>query len=725
MLSDKRNIMNRYSLIMLAMIVIGVLIVAKAAYTMFFERDYWERVAKQVERDNVEIEANRGNILSSDGKLMASSLPEYYLYMDFMTSKKKNETLQEKKARLRQQKNKDSLLYAKLDSISQGLHAIFPDKSAAYFKQHIRNGRRKQSRYYLMYPRRVSYIQYKAAQQLPFFNLGRNASGFYGEEYNQRKHPFGSLASRTLGRVYAAKDSAVNGLELAFDSVLRGRNGLVHRQKVMDKFLSIVDVPPVDGCDIVTTIDVGMQDIAEKALVDMLKEVDARVGVAILMEVATGDVKAIVNMTKCNDGQYREIRNNAISDMMEPGSVFKTASLMVALEDGVITMKDGVDTGNGIMRMHTRDMRDHNWSKGGYQYLTVPEILMYSSNIGVSYLIDKYYFDNPNKFVDGIYRIGLDRPLHLQIPGEGVPNIRKKEKDGKNWSNTTLAWMSIGYETQIPPMNILTFYNAIANNGVMVKPKFVKEIRRDDETVKEYPTEVLNPSICSSQTLESVQEMLRLVVSDGLGKSAGSEQFPVSGKTGTAQISQGADGYKSGIVSYLLSFVGYFPSDAPKYSCMVAIQKSGYPASSGWAAKVFNKIAERVYAKDLTDNLLHAVDTVSEILPKVKNGNIENAKYVLDALDVHNVIQGEEPIQDAFVSGKVYSKGTDLLELVACDQPEGLVPDVRGMGAKDAVYLLESKGLKVSLSGMGRVYYQSLRHGSLMRKGQAIELKLK
>ena len=715
--------MNRYSLIMLVVIVIGVLIVAKAAYIMFFERDYWERVAKQVEKDNVEIKANRGNILSSDGKLMASSLPEYYLYMDFMTSKKKNETPQEKRARLKQQRNKDSLLYAKLDSISQGLHAIFPDKSAAYFKQHIRNGRRKQSRYYLMYPRRVSYIQYRAAQQLPFFNLGRNASGFYGEEYNQRKHPFGSLASRTLGRLYAAKDSAVNGLELAFDSVLRGRNGLVHRQKVMDKFLGIVDVPPVDGCDIVTTIDVGMQDIAEKALVDMLKDIDARVGVAILMEVATGDVKAIVNMTKCSDGQYREIKNNAISDMMEPGSVFKTASFMVALEDGVITTKDGVDTGNGIIRMHGRDMKDHNWRKGGYQYLTVPEILMYSSNIGVSYLIDKYYYDNPNKFVDGIYRIGLNRPLHLQIPGEGVPNIRRKE--GGGWSNTTLAWMSIGYETQIPPMNMLTFYNAIANNGVMVKPKFVKEIRRDDEVIKEYPTEVLNPSICSPQTLKSIQDMLKLVVSDGLGKSAGSKQFLVSGKTGTAQISQGAGGYKSGVVNYLLSFVGYFPSDAPKYSCMVAIQKSGYPASSGWSAKVFNRIAERIYARDLTDNLLHAVDTVSERLPKVKSGDIENAKYVLDALGVHNVVQLDEQGQDDFVFGKVYSKGMDLMESVAYEQSERLVPDVRGMGAKDAVYLLESKGLKVHLSGVGKVYHQSLPHGTLIRKGQAIELKLK
>ena len=597
---NKKSIMTRYSLITLVMALTGVIIIIKAGITMFAERDYWQAVADRFKKENVIVKPNRGNIISSDGKLMASSLPEYQIYMDFQAGGEK----------------KDTMMINHMDEICEGLHKIFPDKSAKEFKQHLLKGRKKKSRNYLIYPKRVSYIQYKEAKRLPVFNLTKYKGGFHELAFNQRKQPFGSLATRTLGRVFAAKDSAVNGLELSFDSILKGRNGITHRQKVMNKYLNITDVPPVDGCDIITTIDVGMQDIAEKALVDKLKEIDANVGVALLMEVSTGEVKAIVNMTKCSDGVYREIKNNAISDMMEPGSVFKTAALMVGLEDGVISPDDGVDTGNGVMMMHGRPMKDHNWRRGGYQYLTLPQILMYSSNIGVSYLIDKHYFDNPDKFVDGIYRIGINQPLHLQIPGEGTPNIRRP-KDGR-WSKTALAWMSIGYETQIPPMNVLTFYNAIANNGVMVRPKFVKAIARNGEILKEYPTEIMNPAICSPKTLKIIQDMLEMVVSKGLGKSAGSKQFHVSGKTGTAQVSQGAKGYKSGQVNYLLSFAGYFPSETPQYSCMVAIQKSGTPASSGWSAQVFSKIAERVYAKNLTDNLANAIDSNSVVIPNVR-----------------------------------------------------------------------------------------------------------
>ena len=440
------------------------------------------------------------------------------------------------------------------------------------------------------------------------------------------------------------------------------------------------------------------------------------------MEVPTGEVKAIVNMTKCSDGVYREIKNNAISDMMEPGSVFKTAALMVGLEDGVISPDDGVDTGNGVMMMHGRPMKDHNWRRGGYQYLTLPQILMYSSNIGVSYLIDKHYFDNPDRFVDGIYRIGINQSLHLQIPGEGTPNIRRP-KDGR-WSKTALAWMSIGYETQIPPMNVLTFYNAIANNGMMVRPKFVKAIARNGEILKEYPTEVMNPAICSPKTLKIIQDMLEMVVSKGLGKSAGSKQFHVSGKTGTAQVSQGAKGYKSGQVNYLLSFAGYFPSEAPQYSCMVAIQKSGTPASSGWSAQVFSKIAERVYAKNLTDNLANAIDSNSVVIPNVKAGDVNKSKYILDALKIQNQPQFALAKSDKPIWGSAQVSPNAVI-LSHRDILRDFVPSVIGMGAKDAVYLLESKGLRVNLSGVGKVYSQSISQGTLVRKGQTIGLILK
>lgn len=698
--------MTRYFFVILLMGLVGVAIVVKAGITMFAERQYWQDVADRYVKENVTVKPNRGNIISSDGKLMASSLPEYRIYMDFKAGGME----------------KDTMLMNHMNEICEGLHKIFPEKSASEFKTHLLKGRKKGSRNYLIYPKRISYIQCKEVKRLPVFKLNPYKGGFKQLAYNQRKKPFGSLATRTLGDLYAdTAQGAKNGIELAFDTILKGRDGITHRQKVRNKYLNIVDIAPVDGCDVITTIDVGMQDICEKALVDKLKEINANVGVAVLMEVATGEVKAIVNMTKCNDGEYREIRNNAISDMMEPGSTFKTASIMVALEDGKITPEDGVDTGNGVMPMHGRQMKDHNWYRGGYQYLTVPQILMVSSNIGVSYIIDKNYSDNPQKFVDGLKRMSIDQPLHLQISGEGKPNIKGPKE--RYFSKTTLPWMSIGYETQVPPLNILTFYNAIANNGTMVRPKFVKAVTKNGEIVKEYPTEVINPKICSDRTLTQIRDILQRVVSEGLAKPAGSKQFHVSGKTGTAQISQGAAGYKSGRVNYLVSFCGFFPSEAPKYSCIVSIQKPGLPASGGlMAGSVFGKIAERVYAKDLRLDLKNAIDTNSVIIPDVKAGEMNETKQVLDELNIQAQVQ-----YTAGKSKKVWGRTQSAPQAVMLKREEELpnfVPSVVGMGAKDAVYLLESRGLKVALSGVGKVKSQSLPQGALIKKGQTISIHL-
>lgn len=703
---NKKNIMTRYFFVILLMGMVGVSIVIKAGITMFAERQYWQDVADRFIKENVTVKPSRGNIISSDGRLMASSLPEYRIYMDFKAG---GET-------------KDTMLINHIDEICEGLHQIFPDKSASEFKNHIKNGRKRGSRNYLLYPKRISYIQYKEVKQLPVFNLNKYKGGFHEQAYNRRKKPFGSLATRTLGDLYAdTAKGAKNGLELSFDSILRGKDGVTHRQKVMNKYLNIVDIPPVDGCDVIASIDVSMQDICEKALVDKLKEINASVGVAVLMEVATGEIKAIVNMTKCEDGVYREIRNNAISDMMEPGSTFKTASIMVALEDGMITPQDGVDTGNGVMKMHGRDMKDHNWRRGGYQYLTVPKILMFSSNIGVSYLIDKHYGKNPQKFVDGLKRMSINEPLHLQVPGEGKPNIKGPKE--RYFAKTTLPWMSIGYETQVPPINILTFYNAIANNGIMVRPKFVKAISKNGEIIKEYPTEVINPSICSPRTLTQIREILQRVVSEGLAKPAGSKQFHVSGKTGTAQISQGVAGYKSGTVNYLVSFCGFFPSEAPKYSCIVSIQKPGLPASGGtMAGSVFAKIAERVYAKNLALDLKNAIDTNRIIIPEVKAGEMNETKRVLDALKIQ--AQTEFSTTGKQIWGNSYSTAKSVV-LQNNHTLKGFIPSVIGMGAKDAVFILESKGLKVQLNGIGKVVNQSIPQGTLVRKNEKIILTLK
>ena len=703
---NKKNIMTRYFFVVLVMSLAGIAIVVKGALIMFAERQYWQDVADRFVREGVTVKPNRGNILSADGKLMASSLPEYRIYMDFKAGGEK----------------KDTMLMNHLTEICEGLHKIFPDKSAAEFKAHLLKGRRKGSRNYLIYPRRISYIQYKEAKRLPVFNLNKYKGGFHELAYNQRKKPFGSLAARTLGDLYAdTAQGAKNGIELAFDTLLKGQDGITHRQKVMNKYLNIVDRPPVDGCDIISTIDVGMQDICEKALVDKLKELNASVGVAVLMEVQTGEVKAIVNMMKAGDGNYYEMRNNAISDMLEPGSTFKTASIMVALEDGKITPDTEVDTGNGVMNMYGSKMRDHNWHRGGYGKINVTRILEVSSNVGVSYLIDKYYKNDPQKYVDGLKRMSLDQPLHLQIPGEGTPNIKGPKE--RYFAKTTLPWMSIGYETQIPPINTLTFYNAIANNGVMVRPKFVKAAVKDGEVIKEYPTEIINPKICSDHTLAQIRDILRKVVSQGLAKPAGSKQFAVSGKTGTAQISQGAAGYKAGRTNYLVSFCGYFPSEAPKYSCIVAIQKPGLPASGGlMAGSVFSKIAERVYAKDLRLDLSAAIDSTTNVIPAVKSGDMKEALYVLNELDIP--VQNQAAAQQGSEWWGHTQPAPTAVILQSQTPAAGTVPSVIGMGAKDAVYLLEKQGLKVRLNGVGKVKRQSIAGGSTLRKGQTIALTL-
>lgn len=707
MISGLRNITFRYTFIVVIMAVLAILIIVKAGIIMFAERQYWKDVADRFVKENVVIRPTRGNIISADGKLMASSLPEYKIYMDFRVQSSKQ----------------DTMLMNHLQEICNGLHEIFPDRSAQDFRKHILKGRRAKSRHFLLYPKRISYIQYKEVKKLPLFNQSKNISGLHEEVFNQRKKPFGSLAMRTLGDMFPdMAQGAKNGLELTYDSLLKGENGITHRQKVMNKYLNIVDKPAIDGYDVITTIDVDMQDIAEKALVDQLKNLDAVFGVAVVMDVATGEVKANVNMTKAGDGKYYEMRNLAVSNLMEPGSTFKTASIMVALEDKYITPDYKVDTKNGMVNMYGSWMKDWNWYKGGYGEIDVTRILEVSSNVGVSSIIDKFYGKDPQKFIDGLRRMSIDKPLNLGFVGEASPRIKGPKE--RYFAKTTLPWMSIGYETMIPPIYMLNFYNAIANNGVMVKPKFVKAIARNGEIVEEYPTEIVNPKICSDETLQQIQTILRKVVSEGLAKPAGSKQFSVSGKTGTAQISQGKAGYKANGVSYLVSFCGYFPSEAPKYSCIVSIQIPHGPASGGLqAGSVFSRIAERIYAKHLVKNIAQAKDSTAVLIPDVAQGDITETAYVLKQL---NVKSNSASIPYSFnpVWGK--AKTTDsYVELSTAQPDKKRVPNVVGMGAKDAVYLLESYGMKVHLSGVGKVHAQSIPSGSMVRKGEYITLTLK
>ncbi len=713
---DAKKIIPRYRAISLVMIILAVCVVGKSLYIMTAKRDYWMKVAERQKRDSVMVKPNRGNILSCTGQLLASSLPEFKIYMDFVA-------LKEAKS--------DSLWDVKVDSICNGLHKIFPDKSAAEFKQHLSEGKAKMKRHWAIYNERINYNTFCEVKDLPMFKLNSNKSGFHWEEFNARQRSYGSLAGRTIGAMYGAKDTARFGLELSYDSILRGTNGIVHRRKVRNKFLDITDTPPIDGADIVTTLDVSMQDLAERSVINELKEINGNVGVAIVMEVKTGDIKAIVNMEKCFDGQYREIHNHAVSDLLEPGSVFKPASLLVALDDGVVDTTLHVETGSGVWQMYGRDMKDHNWRKGGYGLLTFAQTLWYSSNIGVSRIIDDHYKNNPEKFVQGIHRLGLADDLKIPLVGATPARIRMPHKNSHgqydNWSKTALPWMSIGYETQVPPISTLTFYNALANNGTMMRPRFVTKVVKNGETIMEFPPEVMHEHIAKDASIKKMQTILEQVVSIGLGKKAGSPNFKVAGKTGTAQMSKGAGGYKSGVVNYLLSFAGYFPADNPRYSCIVCIQKSGLPASGGgMSGKVFHEISEGIMAQSLKLDVKDARDSASIFVPQVKDGNILAADYVLTHLGINaKTTWSGNSFAGKPIWGKAETIGNKYIKLEKQKQyGKGTVPDVIGLGARDAVYQMESRGIRTQIYGRGKVVKQTLIPGTLIKKGATCSITL-
>lgn len=713
---DSKKVMPRYSFLAILMTLVAITVVGKTLYIMTAKRAFWEEVADRVKVDSLKTLPIRGNIFSCDGQLMASSLPQYNIFMDFVA--------------LREAK-KDTLFEQKLDSICMGLNAIFPDRSAEEFKKHLMEGFEKNKRHWPIWNRRINYSTFSEVKSLPVFNLSKNQSGFHWDEHNARKLAYGSLAGRTIGKMYGAKDTAQCGLELSYDSLLRGEEGIRHRRKVLNKYLDIVDTPPVNGADIMTTIDVSMQDLAERALLKELRLINANVGVAIVMEVKTGDVKAIVNMTKCAD-DYHEIKNHAISDLLEPGSVFKTASIMVALDDGVVDTTYRVETAGGVWPMYGREMKDHNWRRGGYGMLTLPQTLMVSSNIGVSRIIDDHYHNTPEKFVQGIYRLGLADDLHIPLQGASPARIRMPKKDARgkqyvNWSKTTLPWMSIGYETQVPPISTLTFYNAIANGGKMMAPRFVKAVMKDGVVIKEFEPVVLRERIAKETTIKKITTILEHVVSQGLGKKAGSQSFLVAGKTGTAQISKGAAGYKSGQMNYLLSFAGFFPAYEPRYSCIVCIQKSGLPASGGgMSGVVFHDIAEGIMAQSLKLEAADARDSLSILIPQVKNGNMLAASYVLD----HLGIKQQSNWDGSYLNGNPIwghafeSSGKTIALHRVPEVDKNTMPDVHGMGAKDAVYLIESRGVKVKLNGRGKVMEQSIGAGQHIKKGMVCSLRL-
>ena len=697
-MQSKNNIaIRRCSAIFCILLLVGIYILGRTVYTMLPpECNYWKAVARN--NKAYSIRANRGNILSCDRQVLSGTVPMYALYMDFAVTDP--DSLQEAKTRAW----RDSAYAADRDSIAAGLAAIFPDRSEDWFRERLEQGRKRGRYSWRIYPRLATYVQYRACKELPMLRESMYRSGFHADEWLLRLKPYGSLASRTIGELYADSGSRAKcGLELCYDSILRGKPGKGHYTVVRNRKVPVVDVPAENGHDLLTTIDINVQDFADRALRSKLREesVNGDIGVAIVMEVKTGDIKASVNLTRGTDGEYYESKNNAVSELWEPGSTFKTASVMVALEDGKIDLNTTVDCAPGIVKMHGRKMKDHNWNRGGYGVLKVEDILGQSSNIGVSTIIDKHYGSNPAAFVDGLRREGVGAPLNLPFVGKGEPIVPHPNSKQRYWSKSDLPWMSIGYVTMLPPISTLTFYNAIANNGRMVRPRFLKAELQDGMVVREFPTEVIKERICKPSTLHDIQYCLEHVVSGGLGRKAGNggKYFKVSGKTGTAQFSE--NGSYAGH-NYMVSFCGYFPSDDPKYSCIVCIKKHGLPASGGGqCGPVFSEISQYIMSRDSMQSALAAADTNSVFVPAVTRGDRRQAQAIVEGMGIsRRNIQLQEA--DATALSKV--------------------PDVVGMGVKDAVYALQKRGLRVSVSGCGQVKEQSLAPGTPSQKGRRITL---
>lgn len=712
---EQHKVLPRYTFFVILMTLVALAVVGKSAYTMTAKKNYWMQVADRQTKDSVRVAPTRGNILSCDGRLLASTLPEYMLFIDF-------KAMEDTKT--------DTLWAEKEDSICEGLNRIFPTRSIEEFRAHLREGKENHKRHWKIWPKKISYETYLEVKALPIFNLSKNKSGFHCDEFEARVRPNGSLAGRTIGEINVWDDVPKCGLELTYDSLLRGTDGLKHRRKVLNRYLDIIDVPAVDGADVVTTIDIAMQDVAEKSLLDMLKkpEVNGEMGVAIVMEVATGDVKAIVNLNKCADGEYYETLNNAVGYACEPGSVFKTASILAAIDDGKVDTANWIATGNGIRDMYGAKMKDHNWAKGGYGTINVAKAMEKSSNVGVSVAVDNAYKAHPELFIDALDRLGIRDSLPIPIRGYHKPSIRypKQRKNGSYAfdAKTTLPWMSIGYETMIAPINTLTFYNAIANDGKMVAPRFVKSIVKEGNVVDDFPVNVMRENICKNpESIKTMQTVLEHVVSRGTGKPAKPENFPAAGKTGTAQVSHGKEGYKNGVVGYWLSFAGYFPADQPKYSCIVCIKKWGAPASGGlMSGVVFKNIAEGIMSQIIKKE---TAGKVGSPLPEVKPGNILAADYVLSNLGINSNASWVGSFASGLpIWGTASHSGNSITLNESSKTAKSTVPDVTGMGARDAVYLLENRGLKVKLIGRGKVVSQSLEAGSNITKGQICQLEL-
>lgn len=727
---DNTNMSNRtmvvYPLIVFALLIVAGFIVYFTIKTAFINKGIWMEIARKTEeqrRPDIRSYPNRGNIYSDDDRLMATSFPHYRVLMDFRGKAFDNATF-DGELRAGKKPTEENLAFAKsnsVDSLAFYLAKKFGGNPATIKNNLLKARKSKRSRYSI-HPGKISYTDLKELKNFPFFRIGRFSSGMIIEEYVERRHPFGTLASRTIGNVFAALDSATgltvarNGLELQYDTLLRGKTGISAQRRIGGATREQPIIPAENGVDVYTTIDVNLQDMVERSLLKELHRTEAQSGTVVLMEVKTGEIKAITNMARNSRGGYDETMNFAVSDMSEPGSTFKTVSIMIALDDGLCEADDMIDTGNGSFKYGSASpISDHR--RGGFGRISVEKVMWNSSNIGTAKVILKGYEHQPEKYIEGLTRTGILDDLELEIPGYGKPSLRRP--GDPLWSKSDLMTMSYGYATSIPPIYLLSFYNAIANDGKMVRPMFTRKIVKDGEVIQNYSTKVVRESICSDRTLKTIQKMLVGVVDSGTGNKAKSNVIRIAGKTGTARLVDGRT-YTGG---HQVSFAGYFPADNPMYSCIAVIRRpsSAFPPSGGlMAGVVIKEIAERVYAHEMHFDIRKVgVDSTAILVPRPKVGELTATQRVLRKLDIDT---DKEDLQSPWVAGTVSDEKVVLKDRKIIS---GLVPNVVGMGAKDAVYLLEDTGLKVRLSGRGRVYQQSIQPGKEVAKGQTISLTLK
>jgi len=698
--NNKKVILPRVYLVYFMTLIFGLLIIGKMLFIRYKEGPALLAKAQKQEIKIFSLKADRGNILSDKDNLLATSVPVYEIRMDVANGYISKAFFD---------RNVDSLAYR--------LASLFKDRSQAYYRTILRSARARGNRYLLIH-RHVNYSQLKQLRTFPIFRKGRNQGGFIAIQRTKRRLPFGQLAARTIG-YENKKEHLFVGLEGAYSKVLTGMNGKQIRRRINGgAWMPVHDENEIEsrnGENVLTTLDMNLQDVAENALLKQMITHEAMMGTAVLMQVKTGDIKAIANLRfdKKTD-TYQESYNMAIGEKYEPGSTFKLASMISGLEDHKFKLSDTVSVRKGYVIYYGRKLHDVHVIGDGL--ITIRQAFELSSNVGISKVMQKAYKDDPSKFIAHLYAMDLNKPLGLKIAGEANPYI-KSPKDKKYWYLTSLPWMSVGYGLELTPLQLLTFYNAVANNGVEVKPRFVTAISDGGRIVKKFGVQIRNPRIASLSTIRKVQSLLVGVVLHGTAQNLKNSHFQIAGKTGTAKISVGGK-YIPG--AYNATFVGYFPADDPQYSCIVVINrpKHGY-YGSGVAAPVFKEIADQVYATSLALHVKSKRDTVKETVPLAIN-----AAWYPDLKTIYKDL-GIKTAKGSYAeTWTVTGDKHDKVIFKAKTFAKNMIPNVKGMTAKDAIYLLENMGLTTRVQGRGVVYLQSLKPGTRFQKGEKILIRL-